>query len=172
MYNQTHSAAYWREHLQLLPHVEGGSFRETYRSDVMLSQSVLPPAMKGNRNASTGIYFLLEHGQFSAFHRIAADEMWHFYDGHTLHIYEIDANGQLTVHKLGRNVHLGEQPQLVITAGSWFASRVEEEGGFTLVGCTVAPGFDFADFELAERNSLQAIYPAHAALIAALTKAA
>jgi predicted cupin superfamily sugar epimerase len=165
MYNPRHTAPYWQEHLQLAPHVEGGAFKETYRSPWLLRQSGLPPAMKGDRHASTGIYFLLEEGEFSAFHRIAADEMWHFYDGHTLCIYDIDPAGELTVHKLGLNVHLGEQPQLVIKAGHWFASRVEIPGGFALVGCTVAPGFDFADFELATKAALQAIYPRHQALI-------
>ena len=171
MINQTQNTpAYWREHLQLTSHVEGGSFRETYRSPLTFPTSVLPDTMKGDRNASTAIYFLLEYGDFSAFHRIAADEMWHFYDGYTLTIYEIKPDGSLVTHLLGRHVHLGEQPQLVIPAGSWFASRVDVEDGFTLVGCTVAPGFDFADFELAGREALQAAYPAHAALIATLTR--
>jgi predicted cupin superfamily sugar epimerase len=154
------NAAYWREHLQLQPHVEGGAFRETYRS----------PAMSGNRNASTGIYFLLEDHVFSAFHRIASDEMWHFYDGNPLHIYEIDPSGNLTIHKLGLNIHLGEYPQLVITAGNWFASRVAGEQSFTLVGCTVAPGFDFADFEMGSRKMLLKTYPQHAELIQQLTR--
>ncbi|HJT73912.1 MAG TPA: cupin domain-containing protein [Chitinophaga sp.] len=169
MHNPTHTAAYWREHLQLQSHVEGGAFRETYRSDWLFPKSQLPAGMQGSRNASTGIYFLLEQGEFSAFHRIAADEMWHFYDGHTLCIYDISPDGNLTVHKLGLNIHLGEQPQIVIKAGNWFASRVETPGGFALVGCTVAPGFDFADFELAGKDALQALYPQHRALIGELT---
>ncbi|KAA2243696.1 cupin domain-containing protein [Chitinophaga agrisoli] len=163
------TAAWWREHLQLQPHIEGGAFRETYRSSWVLHKSTLPPGMKGNRNAATCIYFLLEKGGFSALHRIAADEIWHFYDGVTLSIYEIDPQGGLTVHKLGRNVHQGEQLQLVIPAGSWFGARVDEEDGFSLVGCTVAPGFDFEDFELAQRRQLQARYPQHKELIQSLT---
>ncbi|SIO12550.1 cupin domain-containing protein [Chitinophaga niabensis] len=158
------TAAYWRETLQLTQHVEGGSFRETYRAPLVLQQ----PA--GPRAASTGIYFLLEDGEFSAFHRIASDEMWHFYDGVTLHIYEIKPNGTLHVHRLGRDVAQGEQLQLVIPAGSWFASSVEETGGFALVGCTVAPGFDFADFELAEKAVLSQLFPQHAGLIGLLTR--
>ncbi|WP_343305866.1 cupin domain-containing protein [Chitinophaga niabensis] len=158
------TAAYWRETLQLTQHVEGGSFRETYRAPLVLQQ----PA--GPRAASTGIYFLLEDGEFSAFHRIASDEMWHFYDGVTLHIYEIKPNGTLHVHRLGRDITQGEQLQLVIPAGSWFASSVEETGGFALVGCTVAPGFDFADFELAERAALSQLFPQHAGLIGLLTR--
>src|SRR5262245_52775711 len=99
------TSALWREHLHLQPHFEGGAFRETYHSSWILHKSTLPPGMKGNRNAATCIYFLLEKGGFSALHRIAADEIWHFYDGVTLSIYEIDPQGGLTVHKLGRNVH-------------------------------------------------------------------
>jgi predicted cupin superfamily sugar epimerase len=167
---QNHNAEYWREHLQLTSHVEGGSFRETYRAALKVPTSVLPSAFKGERNASTGIYFLLEFGDFSAFHRIAADEMWHFYDGYTLTIYEIKPEGAMVVHQLGKHVHLGERPQLVITAGSWFASRVEVVDGYTLVGCTVAPGFDFADFELGDRGELQKEYPAHKGIIEELTR--
>ena len=170
MLNQTHTADYWRQHLQLESHVEGGSFRETYRAKWKFPTSVLPAACKGERNASTGIYFLLEYGDFSAFHRIAADEMWHFYDGYTLTIYEIKPEGSLTIQQLGKHVHVGEQPQIVISAGSWFASRVEIADGYTLVGCTVAPGFDFADFELADRKELMAAYPAHAEIIESLTR--
>ncbi|HEY0611769.1 MAG TPA: cupin domain-containing protein [Chitinophaga sp.] len=164
------TADYWREQLQLTTHVEGGSFRETYRSGWILHKSTLPPGMKGNRHASTCIYFLLEYGDFSAFHRIAADEIWHFYDGEPLSIYEIDDAGHLHIHKLGRNLHLGEQLQVVITAGNWFAARVDVPGGFTLAGCTVAPGFDFEDFELAQREKLRALYPQHKELIATLTR--
>lgn len=158
------TAAYWRETLQLTQHVEGGSFRETYRAPLVIQQ----PA--GQRAASTGIYFLLEDGEFSAFHRIASDEMWHFYDGVTLHIYEIKPEGTLHVHRLGKDLAQGEQLQIVIPAGSWFASSVEETGGFALVGCTVAPGFDFADFELAEKTALSKLFPQHAGLIGLLTR--
>lgn len=164
------SAEYWRTHLQLQPHVEGGAFRETYRSGWILHKSALPPAMKGNRHAATCIYFLLEDGEFSAFHRIAADEIWHFYDGLPLSIYEIEPNGRLTVHRLGRHLHLGEQLQTVIRAGSWFAARLDSGTGFTLVGCTVAPGFDFDDFELGRRKTLQTLFPQHKDLIQALTR--
>lgn len=164
------SAAYWKHALHLTEHVEGGAFRETYRAPLTIAQDALPQGFSGPRAASTGIYFLLEDGDFSAFHRIAADEMWHFYDGTTLHIYEIREDGTLQVHKLGRDITQGEQLQLVIPAGSWFASCVEETEGFALVGCTVAPGFDFADFELADRATLSAQFPQHKGLIALLTR--
>lgn len=164
------SASYWKEKLQLISHIEGGAFREVYRSPLVLPKSALNPEHKGDRSASTSIYFLLEYGEFSAFHRIASDELWHFYDGTALCIYEIKENGELIKHLLGRNIENGETLQILIPAGSWFASRVEIPGGFALCGCTVAPGFDFADFELADRKKLQEQFPQHSQLIASLSK--
>ncbi len=164
------SATYWKKQLQLTAHVEGGAFKEVYRAPLLLPQSVLTQEHHGPRAASTSIYFLLEYGEFSAFHRIASDELWHFYDGSELAIYEIDKNGTLTRHLLGRDIEAGDQLQVLIKAGSWFASRVEDEGGYALCDCTVAPGFDFADFELADRQQLAAEYPQHEALITSLTR--
>ncbi len=92
------SAKYWKEKLQMQSHVEGGAFRETYHAGLTFPQQVLTPEHTGERNASTAIYFLLEHSDFSAFHRIASDEMWHYYDGACLHIYEIKPNGTLLIH--------------------------------------------------------------------------
>ncbi len=164
------SAAYWKEKLQLISHIEGGAFKETYRAPLLLPHSALTKEHNGARAASTGIYFLLEYGEFSAFHRIASDEMWHFYDGCTLTVYEIKTDGTLVKHLLGKDIENGASPQLVIPAGSWFASRVEIENSFTLCGCTVAPGFDFADFELANRAELTKEFPQHEALIVSLTR--
>lgn len=138
--------------------MEGGAFAETYRSNFVVPQSVLGSKFKGNCNISTAICFLLEHKQFSAFHKIASDEIWHFYAGQTLTIYEIETNGNLITHKLGNNLEKGESFQCVIKAGNWFASRCEVVNGFSLVGCTVSPGFDFADFELADRSYLHKNY--------------
>jgi predicted cupin superfamily sugar epimerase len=163
------TADYYIEKLGLTAHVEGGAFKETYRSSLMIEQRSLPTAFNGNRNASTAIYFLLKHGQFSAFHKIAADEMWHFYDGSTLCIYEITVQGKLIKHLLGRDLDKGESLQIVISAGSWFASRCEVVGSFSLVGCTVAPGFDFDDFVLANRQQLSEAFPQHKTLIEELT---
>lgn len=163
-----HTAKHWKEKLDLIQHVEGGAYREVYRSESKLPQSTLTNEHKGDRNISTSIYFLLEHGEFSAFHRIASDELWHHYDGTTLYVYEIKSDGELVTHKLGKGE--GALPQAVIPAGSWFASRVEEENGFALCGCTVAPGFDFEDFELADRSPLQELYPQHKELIGTLTR--
>lgn len=164
-----YSAQYWKEKLQLTSHVEGGAFREIYRSSLELPQNVLTPAHNGKRAASTSIYFLLEYGDFSAFHRIASDELWHHYDGAPLCIYEINASGELQKHLLGKDIDKGESPQVVIPAGSWFGSRVEVEDGYTLCGCTVAPGFDFDDFELADRVILSEEYPLHKDIITELT---
>jgi predicted cupin superfamily sugar epimerase len=175
------TAAYWKQVLSLISHVEGGAYREMYRSPLALPHSVISAhGHKGVRAVSTSIYFLLEFGEFSAFHRIASDEMWHFYDGNTLCIYEIKPTGELIKHLLGKDVEAGAQLQIVVSANSWFASRVESntEGAsfddnsklFALVGCTVSPGFDFEDFELATRPELQKAFPAHHLLIEELTR--
>lgn len=163
-----YSAEHWREKLGLIKHVEGGAFKEVYRSSISLPQNVLTAEHKGDRAAATSIYFLLEYGEFSAFHRIASDEIWHHYEGGTLCIYEIKESGELIKHLLGTDIDVGEAPQVTIEAGSWFGSRVEEEGSYTLCGCTVAPGFDFADFELAS-DALAQQYSQHADLIKSLT---
>jgi uncharacterized protein len=163
-------AAYWLDKLQLTRHVEGGAFREVYRSTLVIPRTSLPLFFEGDRTASTHIYFLLAAGQFSAFHRIAADEHWHFYFGDPLIVYEINHNGHLLTHRLGNDVSKGESFHTVINAGSWFASAPAEGSEYALVGCTVAPGFDFADFELADKEKLAEQYPEHAALIRRLTR--
>lgn len=150
--------------LQLQPHPEGGFYKETYRSAATVSTP------NGARNHSTGIYFLLEAGNFSAFHRIKSDEMWHFYAGDVLEVIEIDATGTLTVTAVGNDVETGHVFQYVVKAGNWFASRVRAGGAFALVGCTVAPGFDFADFEMPSRDTLLQLFPQHAEMITALTR--
>jgi predicted cupin superfamily sugar epimerase len=154
--------------LQLHPHPEGGAYRETYRSALTLKADALPPGFNGDRQVSTMIYFLLSHGEFSAFHRIRSDEAWHFYAGSTLTIYEITVSGELHTHRLGSDLANGESFQHLIAAGSWFASRCEVPGSFTLVGCTVSPGFDFRDFEMASRDMLLHEFPQHASLISEL----
>lgn len=151
-------------------HPEGGWFKEVYRAEEVIPQEALPPVFSGPRNYSTSIYFLLQGEQFSGFHRIQSDEMWHFYSGSPLIIYQIDQAGHLHEHHLGQDMDAGEQLQLVIGKNTWFASRLKEPTGsnYALVGCTVAPGFDFADFELAEAESLKQQFPNHAAIIGEL----
>src|SRR5687768_5169331 len=106
----------------LVPHPEGGYYRETYRSVETIPQAVLPKRFKGTRNYSTAIYFLLEQGNFSAFHRIQSDECWHFYSGGTLLIYVIHLNERFETVKLGSDFQSGAVFQVVIPAGCWFAS--------------------------------------------------
>jgi uncharacterized protein len=163
-------AAYWVRALQLKKHPEGGYYRETYRCAETAPAQALPPRFDGPRAFSTAILYLLRGGEFSAFHRLRSDEVWHFYDGHPLTLHVIDPQGQLVTLRLGDNPSRGTSLQAVVAAGCWFAAELEARRGFALVGCTVAPGFDFADFELAGREALAGLYPQHRALIARLTR--
>ena len=163
-------ANYWIAQLNLAPHPEGGWYRQTYRSGVTIAQSALPPEFNGPRAASTAIYFLLDGKNFSAFHRLHSDELWHFHAGSALVVHVIDPNGRYSEILLGTDPDAGEAFQGVVKAGSWFASRVKDGKSFALVSCTVAPGFDFADFELASRAQLSGLFPEHRALIEQLTR--
>lgn len=163
------TAEYYIQKLEMTRHIEGGAYKENYRAPLVLPQSVLTSAHRGERNASTSIYFLLTYGEFSAFHLLASDEILHFYDGDPILIYEIDPVGQMRVHKLGRDLENGESFRVVVPGGSWFALRCETENGFGLIGCTVAPGFDFADFQLDDRALLLERFPQHAQLIYEMT---
>lgn len=147
------------KHFQLLPHPEGGYYKETYRSATQVNNECLPADFNGPRSLSTAIYFLLTRGNFSAFHRIPSDECWHFYQGSPLNVYMISGDGKLSIIRLGNDIHAGEVFQAVVPAGCWFAS--ESTGDFSLVGCTVSPGFDFRDFELAYAEKLAKLYPQH-----------
>jgi uncharacterized protein len=162
------SAAYWIEKLNLEPHPEGGYYRQTYRADLLLKE--LSRQFSGPRPASTAIYFLLEGKNFSAFHRLQSDELWHFHLGASLTVHVIEPDGQYSEIHLGSNPEAGEVLQAVVRAGCWFASHIRDEKSFTLVGCTVAPGFDFDDFELAKRVQLIELYPQHRDLITKLTR--
>jgi uncharacterized protein len=164
------TAQYWIDHLRLSPHPEGGYYSATYKSDLTIAATALPPSFHGSRSASTAIYFLLAGKDFSAFHRLASDELWHFYAGNGLVVYVIDPKGKLMELQLGNRPEDGEVFQAVVKAGSWFGSRLKDGDGFALVGCTVAPGFEFADFELGKRSELSAAYPQHAKLIKELTR--
>lgn len=155
---------------KMLPHPEGGYYKQTYRSDEFVEAAYLPDRFNGDRFFSTAIYFLIEGKQFSAFHRIKSDELWHFYYGTALNIYVIHTNGKLEIIRLGSNVNDGENFQAAVKAGCWFASRPVNEKGFSFVGCTVSPGFDFADFELARREELIKEYPMHHELIQSLSR--
>jgi len=164
------TADYFIKHLQLQPHPEGGFFKETYRSKGVITSASLSQNFSGNRNYSTAIYFLLQQNDYSAFHRIKSDECWHFYEGETLLIHVIDPQGSYSCIRLGRKIHEGEIFQFVVPANCWFASEPASKTEFALVGCTVAPGFDFADFEMANEQTLLQQYPQHASVIRRLCK--
>lgn len=161
----------WIERLGLLPHPEGGYYRETYRATATLPVVAAAGGNTGSRAVSTAIYFLLPGDQVSALHRIASDELWHFHAGRPLVLSLIGVGGDLTRVRLGPDPDAGEVFQAVVPAGTWFGGEVEGRDGFALAGCTVAPGFDFADFELGERETLLALYPRHRAVIERLTRA-
>ncbi|WP_338873432.1 cupin domain-containing protein [Spirosoma sp. SC4-14] len=162
-------ASYYISALNMQPHPEGGYFAETYRSAETISYSVLPDRFNGDRVFGTAIYFLLESHHVSALHRIDADEIWHFYAGGSLIIYMISPDGTLDQIRLGSNPDQGEVFQAVVPAGCWFGSKPAEGSPFSLVGCTVAPGFDFSGFELANRADLLREYPQHQVVIEMLS---
>lgn len=146
-------------HLQ--PHPEGGWYRETYRSQERVNTS------RGlTRSATTSIYFLLTAEMFSAFHRLSSDETWHFYRGDAVTLELIDASGTHQRRVIGADDVL----QTTIAAGTHFAAHVDTEGGYALVGCDVAPGFEFSDFQLTTRSMLTAAYPQFGPLIARYTR--
>jgi predicted cupin superfamily sugar epimerase len=164
------TAAYWIDRLGLSRHPEGGWFRETYRSSETIPRAWLPARFPGARSISTAILFLLESGDISALHRLKSDEVWHFHDGLPVRVHVITPEGEYREILLGRDPEAGEQFQAVVEAGCWFGSEPAGNGGFSLVGCTVAPGFDFSDFEMAARAGLTALFPRHEALIRRLTR--
>jgi predicted cupin superfamily sugar epimerase len=168
--NPCENADYFIKKLGLKKHPEGGYFRETFRSNMMMGKDVLPVFFEGTRSFSTAIYFLLRGNDFSSFHRLKSDEVWHFYLGSSLTIRIIETNGRLHKVKLGKNIKKNEALQAIIPSGRWFAASVDDKTSFSLVGCTVSPGFDFNDFELGERETLLEAYPQHKEMIVSLTR--
>ena len=162
----------WIERLDLEAHPEGGFYRETYRSDYSLPPSALPERFDGSRDGAALIYFLLPGDTFSALHRIQQDEAWHFYDGAPITLHQIAPDGTYSTRTLGRDFDAGHELQTVVPAGTWFGATVEDESGYALVGCTTTPAFDFADFEMADRNTLVEEYPEHDDTIERLTRVA
>jgi uncharacterized protein len=152
------NADYWINKLQLLSHPEGGYYRETYRSKERATANCLPDRFEGARNFSTAIYFLLRSTDRSLFHRIKSDEIWHFYAGSSLTLY-ILTNTAVEIVNLGASPEKKESLQVVIPGNCWFAAFVPAPDSYVLAGCTVAPGFDFRDFELADRHTLLAQFP-------------
>ncbi len=158
------------EKLGLSPHPEGGYFRETYRSGDSIASTSLPARYGTSRSVSTAIYFLLTGKTFSAFHRLKSDEFWHYHLGDPVELHLIHPDGRHECVMVGPDLAAGHIPQFMIPHGTWFAATVRNADGFILLGCTVAPGFDFADFEMAGRDSLTSEFPQHAALISTFTR--
>jgi len=159
------TAQYWIKKLNLQKHPEGGYFSEVYRSEEEIKKEHLPARYSGSRNYSTSIYFLLTSDEFSAFHRIKSDETWHFYSGQSVTIHMINEKGNYSSVKLGTNPESEEVFQFTIPHSTWFAASVEETDSYALVGCTVAPGFHFDDFELGDREELLKMFPEHEKVI-------
>ena len=155
----------WVDRLDLLPHPEGGYYREVYRATEDIPHQALPARFTADRAFSTAIYFLLTRDNLSALHRIHQDEVWHHYDGDTLTIHVIDGAGYYRSISLGKDRSTSALPQATVVAGALFGASVESPGEYALVGCTVAPGFDFADFQLPTQAELLADYPHHEAII-------
>ena len=164
------TAQAWIKCLALKTHPEGGYYRETYRSAQRIPRRVLPGGYRGARAASTAIYFLLKRGQVSRLHRIRSDELWHHYTGGSLTIHCLHPTGGYTQVRLGLKLDRGEQPQIMIPAGTWFGATLVRGAPFALVGCTVAPGFEFDDFEMGRASVLRREFPAHKAIITQLCR--
>ena len=156
--------------LRLTKHPEGGYFKETYRSKGTIEKDNLPITYQGKRNFCTSIYFLLKSNEFSAFHKINQDETWHFYEGSTITIHQISPSGEYSKTTIGNDILNNQFPQYTVNGDYWFGATVDENDSYSLVGCTVAPGFDFEDFELAERSNLQKKFPKHKNIIEELTR--
>jgi len=163
------TAEQWIRQLGMRKHPEGGYFAETYRSSESISEDALPERFGAPRSLSSAIYFLLADDDFSAFHRLRADEIWHFHAGDTLVIHVLEPGGCRRRILLGSRPGCDEMPQAVIPAGNWFAAELLAPPGYALVGCTVAPGFAFDDFDLADAEELTKQFPSQCDLIRRLT---
>jgi hypothetical protein len=158
--------------LHLKPHPEeGGYFIETYRSSETISEKALPSRYKGRRFFGTAIYYLLTTQTFSALHRLRSDEIFHFYSGDPVEMLQLWPDGSGRVVILGSDILNGMQPQVVIPRGVWQGAKLLKNGKFALLGATVSPGFEFADYESGRRDELVKSYPKFRGLIIALSKA-
>ncbi len=158
------------QELNLVPHPEGGYYRETYRGTLEIDPASLGAKYKGPRNCSTCIYFLLTSDSFSSFHRIKQDEIWHFYKGSPILLHLISPSGDYSNVTIGNNFEEGQLPQFVVPGGHWFAGASMGNNSYSLVGCAVSPGFDFDDFQLGGRKELISKFPQHQKLITAFTR--
>ena len=154
------TSEYYIEKLEMIPHVEGGYFKESFLSESFVSE---------DKKLWSSIYFLLRTGEVSNFHRLKSDELWYYHAGQSLTIYMITPDGNLITKQLGLNIENGESPQVIVPKGDIFGSAMNEDG-FSLVGCMVSPAFEYKDFELFKRNDLLKLYPEHQAIINKLTR--
>jgi len=152
-------AALYIDKLGMKKHPEGGYYSESYRANEYHDETNLPSRYKGNRDFYTVIYFLLDGNDFSAFHRMKSDEILHFYDGSAMTVNIIAKDGTYTEVVTGSNLDNGEQFHVLIPKDCWFAFSVNDKSSFSLIGTTVAPGFDFQDFEMGDREILISRYP-------------
>jgi len=157
--------------LQLVPlPLEGGYYRETYRSADQLVAAALPAHYGRDKAAGTAIYYLLTPDTFSALHRLPTDEIFHFYAGSPVRMLQLLPNREGQQVLLGSDVLTGQRPQVVVPRGVWQGSLLEPGGAFALLGTTMAPGFDFDDYEAGDRAALTAQYPQFGELIRRLTR--
>jgi predicted cupin superfamily sugar epimerase len=156
------NSEYWIRHLTLQPHPEGGFYREVFRSAIAVNRS------SSVKQACTSIYYLLEGKDYSGFHRLASDEIWYFHKGAPLHIHAINEDGDYIKYELS-DTSTGNL-SIVIEAGIWFAAEIPSDEGFTLVSCAVAPGFEFAEFEMAKQEVLSREYQQYTGLFKRLCR--
>ncbi|UKS24950.1 cupin domain-containing protein [Paenibacillus sp. HWE-109] len=159
------SPEYWISKLELIAHPEGGYYKRSYQAEETVTDKELSVQFDGQRLLYTSIYFLLQSHDVSHFHRLKSDELWYFHAGSPLTIHVIHENGSYEEVKLGMNLDKGESLQYLVPKNSIFGSSVMEKDTFSLVGCMVAPGFDFQDFELFTQDELLAQYPQHQEII-------
>lgn len=162
------SADYWVQKLGLQPHPEGGFYKEIYRSTEEIAEESLPSRYTGARAFATSIYYMLRGNDFSAFHRIQSDEIWSFIDGGAANIYSIGEDGQLKKEIVGTGD--GAVPQVIVPKQTWFAADLVDKKSYILLSCFVAPGFDFKDFELGEKEQLLKLSPDSVEIISGLTR--
>ncbi len=149
----------WIALLGLAPHPEGGWYSETWRADEVVPATALPARYDGDRALGTAVLYLLAEGAFSALHRVQSDEVWHHYAGDTVELLQLRPDGSVLRVLLGPDVLHGERPQAVVPRGSWQGARIVPLGRRALLGCTVSPGFDFADFEVTAPEPLLQRWP-------------
>ncbi|MCR3757467.1 cupin domain-containing protein [Clostridium felsineum] len=164
-----YTADYFIKNLDMIAHPEGGFYKEVYVSEENITARDLKSDFEGSRILWTSIYFLLQDGEVSNFHRLKSDEMWYYHSGSPLTIYMISPEGMLITEQLGLNIAQGEKPQVLVPKNYIFGSAMNNKG-YALVGCMVSPGFEFRDFELFKRRELLEKYPQYKETIFKLTQ--